>query len=117
MDVIIRGHQTTTQPRWRDHIYERLSKLDRFQEQLIKIEIILSSSHHHLKGNENCRVQVKVPGRTIAVNKSSETMMEAIDASFKVIEQQVHGLWKKLRDKRHHSKDARLAKRGILPKS
>lgn len=114
MDVHIRGHRTVTQPRWRDHIYERLSKLDRFQDQLIKINVILTSSHHHLKGNELCRINVKVPKKTIAIRKRAETMMEAIDHSFKILEQQVHGLWKKEKSKKRHSKEARILKRGGL---
>ncbi len=114
MDVHIRGHRTVTQPRWRDHIYERLSKLDRFQDRIIKIDIILTSSHHHFKGNELIRVRVKVPGRTIAIKKRCETMMEAIDATFKVLEQKIHQLWKKTQDKSHHSKIARMVKQGVL---
>ena len=117
MDVHIRGHRTITQPRWRDHIYERLSKLDRFQDNIIKVDVILTASHHHLKGNELCRLRVKVPRSTIAIKKRSETMMEAIDASFKVLEQKVHSLWKKQKDKSHHSKLARMAKRGELIRS
>ena len=112
MDVHIRGHRTITQPRWRDHIYERLSKLDRFADRIIKVDIILTSSHHHLKGNELCRIRAKVPKKTIAIRKRCETMMEAIDASFKVLEQQIHDLWRKIKDKRRHSKDARRVKRG-----
>jgi ribosomal subunit interface protein len=114
MDVHIRGHRTVTQPRWRDHIYERLSKLDAFQDNIIKVDIILTSSHHHLKGNELCRIRVKVPKRTIAIRKAAETMMEAIDAAFKVLEQQIHGLWKKQKNLSRHSKVARMAKRGEL---
>ena len=114
MDVQIRGHRTVTQPRWRDHIYERLSKLDRFQDRIMKVDIILTSSHHHLKGNELCRIQAKVPGNTIAIKKRAETMMEAIDAGFKVLEQQIHQLWKKNKDKNRHSKVARMAKRGLM---
>jgi ribosomal subunit interface protein len=112
MDVHIRGHRTITQVRWRDHIYERLSKLDRFQDSIIKVDVILTSSHHHLKGNELCRIRVKVPRNTIAIKKRCETMMEAIDAAFKVLEQKVHTLWKKDLVKKHHSRVARLVKRG-----
>ena len=54
MQVMIRGHETSVQQRWRDHIGERLSKLDRFEARIIRIEFVLTSSHHHLKGNETC---------------------------------------------------------------
>jgi len=114
MDVHIRGHRTVTQPRWREHIFERLSKLDRFQDNIIKIDVILTSSHHKLKGNELCRIHTKVPRRTIAVKKRASTMMEAIDAAFKVLEQQIHHLWKKQKNRSRHSRFARLATRGEL---
>ncbi|OVE77518.1 ribosomal subunit interface protein, partial [bacterium F11] len=94
MNIQIRGHRTQVQPRWRDHIFERLSKLDRFVERIIKVEYVLTSSHHHLKGNEFCRINAKVPRKTIAIKRKSESMIGAIDAASHVLERQVQNLWK-----------------------
>jgi len=99
MLVNIKGHQTEVLPRWKDHIYERLSKLDRFEDRIIKIDFTLTSSHHHLKGNESCHVTIKVPRKTIAIKKDGETMVLAIDAACRVMEKLIHDLWKDVKDR------------------
>ncbi|MCG3205884.1 MAG: hypothetical protein KCHDKBKB_02607 [Elusimicrobia bacterium] len=113
MQVFIRGHETTVQPRWRDHIYDRLSKLDRFEDRIIRIEYFLTTSRHHLKGSETCHVKVKVPRKTIDVKKNGETMLDAIDAAAKIVEGQIHKLYKDVKTRHRRSKEKRLLKRGI----
>jgi ribosomal subunit interface protein len=112
MQVLIRGHETAVQPRWRDHIYDRLTKLDRFEDRIVRIEFFLTTSHHHLKGSEACHVTVKVPRRTISIKKSAETMLEAIDAASHVLERQVQSLYKDIKDRHRRSKEIRRVKRG-----
>jgi ribosomal subunit interface protein len=115
MNVIIHGHETEVQARWRSHILDRIEKLERFQDRIVKMEFILTASHHHLKGSETCHVNVKVPRKTIDVRKTAETMMEAIDAACKVVERQIHALYKDVKTRNRHKKEARLAKRnGVL---
>lgn len=113
MNIQIRGHRTTIIPRWRDHIYTRLSKLDRFYDRIIKLDYVLTSSRHHLKGNEACRITAKVPRKTIAISKKSEDMIGAIDAASKVLEKKVHSLWKDVKIRNRHDKKARSTKRGV----
>lgn len=114
MKVLIRGHETAVQPRWRDHIYDRLAKLDRFEDRIMRIEYFLNTSHHHLKGSESCHITVRVPRKTIVVKKEAETMMEAIDTASKVVETQIHHLYKDIRDRHRRSKEIRRVKRGQL---
>src|SRR5688500_18122093 len=114
MQVLIRGHETAVQGRWRDHILDRLSKLERFEQRIIRIEYILTSSHHHLKGNETCHITVKVPRNTISIKKNAETMFLAIDLSSKVLERKVHTLYKDIKDRNRRSKQIRLVKRGAV---
>src|SRR5690349_5914503 len=113
MQVFIRGHETTVQSRWRDHIYNRLAKLDRFEDRIIRIEFFLTTSHHHNKGSESCHVIVKVPRKRIDVKKQGETMMEAIDAASKVLENQVHKLYKDVRNRHRRSREKRSVNAGI----
>jgi ribosomal subunit interface protein len=113
MQVFIRGHETTVQPRWRDHIYDRLAKLDRFEDRIIRLEYFLTTSHHHRKGAEMCHIIVKVPRKRIDVKKSAETMMEAIDAASKVLESQIHKLYKANKTRHRRSRETRMIKRGI----
>jgi ribosomal subunit interface protein len=114
MQVLIRGHETAVQPRWRDHIYDRLTKLDRFESRIVRLEFFLTTSHHHLKGSESCHITVKVPGKTISINKSAETMIEAIDAASRVLEREVHRLFKDVKDRHRRSRETRRVKRGIV---
>ena len=113
MQVTIRGHETSVLPRWKNHIQDRLAKLNGYEKRIIKIDYILTSSHHHLKGNETCHVTVKVPRKTISVKKDAETMIEAIDQASKIVERQVHGLWKDVKVRNRHNRVARMAKRGL----
>ena len=113
MQVFIRGHETTIQSRWRDHIYDRLTKLDRFEDRIVRIEYFLTTSHHHRKGAETVHVIAKVPRKTIDVKKSGETMMEAIDAASKVMEGQIHKLYKNLKTRHRRARETRRVKRGI----
>ncbi len=112
MHVHIKGHQTDVLPRWESHIFDRLSKLERFEERIVKMEYTLTASHHHLKGNETCHINVKVPRKTIVIKKSAETMIEAIDLASKVLEKQIHELWKDIKDRHRHAGKLREAKRG-----
>jgi len=112
MNVQIRGHRTTVQARWRDHIFERIAKLDRFVDRIIKVDYVLTSSHHHHKGNELCRITAKVPRKTIAIKRRSETMINAIDAASHVLERQVQHLWKDIKVRSRHNGEARRVKRG-----
>lgn len=114
MQVFIRGHETDVSPRWRDHIYDRLGKLDRFEDRIIRIEFVLTTSHHHLKGNETCHIITKVPRKTIDIKKDADTMLGAIDLACKVLEQQVHRLYKDVKDRHRRSKETRMVKRGIV---
>ena len=113
MQVIIRGHETTVQSRWRDHIYTRLSKLDRFEGRIIRIEYFLTTSHHHNKGYEFCHVIAKVPRKRIDVKKNGETMIEAIDAASRVLELQVHKLYKDVKNRHRRSREKRVVRSGI----
>jgi ribosomal subunit interface protein len=112
MRVLIKGHQTDVLTRWKNHIYERLEKLERFEDRIIKIDFTLTASHHHQKGFETCHIFVKVPRKTIDVKKSAENMMLAIDAACKVVEQKVHVLWKDVKTRNRHARTARMIKRG-----
>src|SRR5947209_2653110 len=103
MQINIRGHQTEVQPRWKIHILDRVSKLERFEQKIIKIEFTLTSSHHHLKGNEECKITAKVPRKTINITKSAETMIGAIDICAKIFEQQIHHLYKDIKDRNRHA--------------
>jgi ribosomal subunit interface protein len=111
MNVLIKGHRTEVQPRWKDHILDRIAKLENYEDRIIRLQVTLTSSHHHLKGNELCHIFVKVPRKSIALRRRSETMLMAIDATFKVLEQQMHKLWKDVKTRNRHNKDVRLAKR------
>ncbi len=114
MQVFIHGHQTDVLARWKNHIYERLGKLERFEDRIIKIDIVLTSSHHHLKGNETCHITLKVPRKTISIRKDAENMLAAIDLAFKVAEQQIHALWKDLHARKRRQKPVRIAKRSLI---
>ncbi|MBV9080457.1 MAG: ribosome-associated translation inhibitor RaiA [Elusimicrobia bacterium] len=114
MQVLIRGHETAVQPRWRDHIYDRLTKLDRFEERIVRIEFFLTTSHHHLKGIETCHITMKVPRKTVSVKKSADTMIEAIDAACKVVEREVHKLFKDIKERHRRAKETREVKQGLV---
>jgi ribosomal subunit interface protein len=106
MNVLIRGHETMVQARWRGHIFDRISKLDRFEDRIIRMEYVLTSSHHHLKGFETCHIIAKVPRKTLDVKKSAETMLEAIDLASKVMEVQIHKLYKDVKDRNRRAEKA-----------
>ncbi len=113
MQVFIRGHETTVLARWRDHIYDRLAKLDSFEDRIIRLEYFLTTSHHHNKGAEMCHIIAKVPRKTIDVKKTAETMMEAIDAASKVLEEQIRKLYKDIRDRHRRTRERRQVMAGI----
>ncbi len=112
MNVLIHGHETMVQARWRGHIFDRISKLDRFEDRIVRMEYVLTSSHHHLKGFETCHIIAKVPRKTLDVKKSAETMLEAIDMASKVMEGQIHKLYKDVKERSRRAL-GRAAKRAI----
>lgn len=114
MQVHIRGHETSVLASWRGHIGDRLAKLDRFEDRIIRLEYVLTTSRHHLKGNELCHIIAKVPRKTIDIKKTGETMSEAIDAASKILEQKIHTLYKATKTKNRNSRDIRRVKRGVV---
>jgi ribosomal subunit interface protein len=113
MNVLIHGHETMVQARWRSHIFDRITKLDRFEDRIVRMEYVLTSSHHHLKGHETCHIIAKVPRKTLDVKKSAETMIEAIDMASKVMESQIHKLYKDVKERSRRAIRTHADKRAV----
>lgn len=89
MDLEIQTQNADIHPRWRELIERRLAKLNGLRVALIRVHVTLVHSTHHLRGSEEVRILVALPGRTLHVHKTKADMGEAIQAGFDALEREI----------------------------
>lgn len=89
MKIQIEGLHDEITPAQRALIEERLSKLTKYNIDLIHIRITLEKDLHHQKGNDCARIVLLVPGNTLVANKTDDTLENALFKAFDAIEREL----------------------------
>jgi len=89
MNVQIEGFNDEITPARRALIDERLSKLTRYDIDIIHVRVTLEKDPHHQKGNDNVRVVLSVPGNTLVANKTGDTLEDALFKAFDALDREL----------------------------
>jgi putative sigma-54 modulation protein len=87
-----------------EHIEERLGKLKKYFDQIIKVDVIMDVQ----KFRHIVEVNVHVNGHDFTAKEESEDMYGSIDLSAKSLERQIKKFKEKLIDNHHHPKKSGL---------
>ncbi len=95
------------------HIREKAAKLETFYPNIIgcHVTVELPHKHHHQGKQHNVRIDIKVPGSEIVVNRDKhEDIYVALRDAFDAAKRQVEEYGRKQRgDVKHHEKSLRPA--------
>jgi putative sigma-54 modulation protein len=72
-----------------EHITRKVSKLERFFDDIINAEVVLKIVKPESAANKEALVRINVPGNEIFASKVCDTFEEAVDTAVEAIEKQV----------------------------
>jgi putative sigma-54 modulation protein len=72
-----------------EHINKKVSKLDRFFDNILGAEVILKVVKPESATNKEALVKINIPGNEIFASKICDTFEEAVDTAVEAIEKQV----------------------------
>lgn len=106
MNITINAKDFKLTPAIKEYVNEKIGKLAKFNQEILRIGVELDVDHNVTKGKKNrIEVWVYLPGRTVQAGLKAEHMDEAIDLVYPIIERQV------IKDKeKRRSKAARQKK-------
>ena len=85
MQLSIEGRNMEVRQSWRDLIERKLSKLERYPNQITHARVTITHSAHHHSGDNQVQVVLAVAGRTLTVKKQgaeiSATLRTALMAA------------------------------------
>ncbi|GIX47221.1 MAG: hypothetical protein KatS3mg131_1432 [Candidatus Tectimicrobiota bacterium] len=96
MQIRIEAQHTELEPGLRGWIAERLEELNDSHHDILHARVTVVKSGHHLKGSDEARVVLTLPGKTLSASCQGDTIEDAVYGVFDVI-------WRELqafRDKR-----------------
>lgn len=99
MNVILRGKGVDLNERLRQHATEKLSKVQKFFEDIIKLEVELSEEKNpRVSDRHKVEVTAGVPGETLHAHGAATDYFSAIDQAADRLEAQVKRYKDRLRD-------------------
>lgn len=88
MNIRITSRKFKAKDSLKDHIKEQVKSLERFNDQIIDCNVVLSFTHTK-DSIKSAEVIVKIPGNTITVTSSSEDFEKSINLAVEKIGKQL----------------------------
>lgn len=105
MQLIVKGKNIDITDSLRSYAEEKIGRLDRYLDKILKTEIELSVEKNPKINNSQCvEVTIFTNGPVIRAKESSTDMYQAIDLVYEKLEVQVKKLRRKRIDRSHNSK-------------
>lgn len=81
MEIIVKGRSVEVPEHFRDHVTEKLARIERYDPKLVRVDVELSHENNPRQSKSRQRVQVTVTGRGPAVRAeaAAETFYTALD--------------------------------------
>ncbi|MDQ1687031.1 MAG: hypothetical protein QOK42_6 [Frankiaceae bacterium] len=102
MDIVVKGHHTDVAERFRQHAVEKLSKLERFDQKVIRLDVEVSRERNPRQADQRDRVEITClsKGPVIRAEAAADDVYAALDGAFTKLE----GRLRKAADRRrvHH---------------
>ncbi|GAT63342.1 MULTISPECIES: ribosome hibernation-promoting factor, HPF/YfiA family [Paludibacter] len=89
MTIRIQAIKFEASQKLEEHITKKVSKLDRFFDEILSAEVILKVVKPEAVANKEALVKINIPGNEIFASKVCDTFEEAVDTAVDAIEKQV----------------------------
>lgn len=89
MNIQIQSVRFTADKKLVDFVEEKVSKLDRYAEDIVSAEVTLHLDKDPEHGNKVAVVQLNVTGDTLVAERQSKTFEEALDLSLDALKKQL----------------------------
>lgn len=91
MQINVEGRNTTVQQNWRDLIENKLTKCERYPNEITRARVTISHSPHHHQGDNQVQVVLSVSGRTLTVKKHGAQIPTVLRSALTAAEREIAG--------------------------
>jgi putative sigma-54 modulation protein len=106
MQIIVKGKNLDMTPALREYAEEKVSKVEKYFDRIMKTEIEMSVERNpKISNNQVVEVTVFTNGPVIRAKESATDMYQAIDLVSSKLERQARRAKKKMIDRSHHAKN------------
>ncbi len=98
MHLEVQAQNTQMHPRWKELIDRGVAKLQELHRGLLRLNVTLVHNTHHLRGAEEVRLLLHIPGETLTAQKNAADMGDAIHAAFDALAEELRSFVERRRD-------------------
>lgn len=99
MDIRINSIHFDHTPQLKDFIQKKVTKLDRYFDNILKVELFLKVVKPETTMNKHAEVKVSVPNSDFFAEKDADSFEEAVDMAVEALKKQLSKHKEKLRVK------------------
>jgi ribosomal subunit interface protein len=89
MQLDIEGRNTEVQPRWQSLIETKLSKLERYPNEIVHARVTITHNPHHQLGDNHVQIVLSVAGQTLTVKKRGAQIHTVLRTALAAAEREV----------------------------
>ena len=89
MQLDVEGRNTEVQPRWRGFIERKLTKLERYPNEITHARVTIAHNPHHHLGDNRVQIVLSMAGRTLTVKKSGAEIPDVLRVALSAAEREV----------------------------
>jgi ribosomal subunit interface protein len=89
MQLNIEGRNTEVQQSWRNLIERKLTKLERYPNEITHARVTITHGPHHQSGDNQVQVVLSVAGRTLTVKKQGAQIPTALRTALTAAEREI----------------------------
>ncbi|MBM4256576.1 MAG: ribosome-associated translation inhibitor RaiA [Deltaproteobacteria bacterium] len=106
MQINVEGRNTEVRQTWRDLIENKLTKCERYPNEITHARVTISHSPHHQQGDNQVQVVLSVSGRTLTVKKHGAQIPAVLRSALTAAERELAG---------YHENRKRFIKKPLRP--
>ena len=91
MQINVEGRNTDVQQSWRKLIEEKLTKCERYPNEITHARVTITHSLHHQQGDNQVQVILSVSGRTLTVKKHGAQIPTVLRSALLAAERELTG--------------------------
>jgi|GEM_PF-5369141 len=96
MQINVEGRNTDVQQSWKKLVEEKLTKCERYPNEITHARVTITHSPHHQQGDNQVQVILSVSGRTLTVKKRGAQIPAVLRSALLAAERELDGY--------HHSR-------------
>ena len=89
MDITIKAIKFDATEKLQDFIQKKVSKLDKFCDDIKKVEVSLKVVKPETAMNKQVDIKLDVPGKSLFATETCDTFEEAVDKTCEILERQI----------------------------